>query len=88
MKNSVEETTKMTMKNALKKALKTKRIEHYRKKQTMHSEGDIWKMPMKGCINDQESLIRLKNGYIEGLKKINEENVVMKHGLSLCVKEG
>ena len=28
-----------------------------------------------------EYLIGLKNGYIEGLKKISEENVVMKHGL-------
>ena len=74
------------MKNAMKKALKTKRIEHYGKK-TMHNEGDVWKMPLNGCINDQESLIGLKNGYIEGLKKISEENVVMKHGLQVFVRK-
>ena len=44
-------------------------------------------MPMNGCINDQESLIGLKNGYIEGLKKISEENVVMKHGLRVFVRK-
>ena len=44
-------------------------------------------MPMNGCINDQESLIGLKNGYIEGLKKIKEENVVMKHGLRVFVRK-
>lgn len=44
-------------------------------------------MPMKGCINDQEILIGLKNGYIEGLKKISEENVVMKHGLQFFVRK-
>lgn len=38
-------------------------------------------MLKKGCINDQESLIGPKNGYIVGLKKIGEKNVVMKHGL-------
>ena len=44
-------------------------------------------MPLNGCINDQESLIGLKNGYIEGLKKISEENVVMKHGLQVFVRK-
>ena len=44
-------------------------------------------MPMNGCINDQESLIGLKNGYIEGLKKISKENVVMKHGLRVFVRK-
>ena len=40
-------------------------------------------MPKKGCINDQESLIGTNNGYIEGLKKIGEENVIMKHSLQV-----
>ena len=44
-------------------------------------------MPLNGFINDQESLIGLKNGYIEGLKKISEENVVMKHGLRVFVRK-
>ena len=44
-------------------------------------------MPLNGCINDQESLIGLKNGYIEGLKKISKENVVMKHGLQVFVRK-
>ena len=38
-------------------------------------------MPKKGCINDQESLIGPKKGYIVGLKKIGKKNVVMKHDL-------
>lgn len=37
-------------------------------------------MPEKSYINDQENLIGLKNGNIEDLKKIDEANVVMKHG--------
>ena len=44
-------------------------------------------MPMNGCINDQESLIGLKNGYIEGLKKISKENIVMKHDLRVFVRK-
>ena len=44
-------------------------------------------MPLNGCINDQESLIGLKNGYIEGLKKISEEDAVMKHGLRVIVRK-
>ena len=45
----------------------------------MYNEGDVQKRPEKSYINDQENLIGPKNGYIEGLKKIGEENVVMKH---------
>ena len=42
-------------------------------------------MSEKDCINDQERLLGLENGYIEGLKKIGEEDVVMKHGLRVFV---
>ena len=45
----------------------------------MYNEGDVQKRPEKSYINDQENLIGPKNAYIEGLKKIGEENVVMKH---------
>lgn len=45
-------------------------------------------MPEKSYINDQENLIGLKNGHIEGLKKIGEENIVMKHGQQVCVQKG
>lgn len=45
----------------------------------MHNEGNVRKMPEKDYISDHERLLRLENGYIESLKKIDEENIVMKH---------
>ena len=56
----------------------TRRIKYYGGR-TTYSEGDVQKRPEKSYINDQENLIGPKNGHIEGLKKIGEENVVMKH---------
>ena len=44
-------------------------------------------MSEKDSINDQERLLGLENGYIEGLKKISEEDVVMKHGLQVFVRK-
>ena len=51
----------------------------------MLNEGDVWKMPKKGYINDQEMLLWPENGYIKGLKKISEENIIMKHDLQVFV---
>ena len=51
----------------------------------MLNEGDVWKMPKKGYINDQERILWPENGYIKGLKKISEENIIMKHDLQVFV---
>ena len=51
------------------------------------NEGDIQKMPKKGYINDQEMLLGLENGYIEGLKKNDEEKIVM-NSLRVFVHRG
>ena len=42
-------------------------------------------MSEKDSINDQERLLGPENGYIEGLKKIGEEDFIMKHGLWVFV---
>ena len=69
------------MKKALKMTLeKTRRIGQYGER-TMHNEGNVRKMLEKNYISDQERLLRPENGYIEGLKKIDEENIAMKHSL-------
>ena len=53
----------------------------------MLNEGDVWKMPKKGYINDQEMLLWPENSYIKGLKKISEENIIMKHDLQVFVRK-
>ena len=52
----------------------------------MHNKGNDRKIPEKDYISDQERLLRPENGYIEGLKKIDEENVAMKHSLRVYVR--
>ena len=37
--------------------------------------------PKKGYINNQERLLWLENDYIDGLKKICKEDIMMKHGM-------
>nr|XP_023901306.1 protein ACCELERATED CELL DEATH 6-like [Quercus suber] len=57
---------------------KTRRIGQYGER-TMHNEGNVRKMLEKDYISDQERLLRPENGYIEGLKKIDEDNAVIKN---------
>ena len=64
---------------------KTRRIVQYGER-TMHNKGNARKIPEKDYISDQEGLLRQENGYIEGLKKIDEENVAMKHSLRVYVR--
>ena len=64
---------------------KTRRIGQYGER-TMHNKGNVRKISEKDYISDQERLLRPENGYIEGLKKIDEENVAMKHSLRVYVR--
>ena len=61
---------------------KIRRIGQYGER-TMHNKGNIRKMLEKDHISDQERLLRLENGYIESLKKIDKENIVVKHSLQV-----
>nr|POF20531.1 hypothetical protein CFP56_69116 [Quercus suber] len=64
---------------------KTRRIGQYGER-TMHNEGNVRKMLEKDYISDQERLLRPENGYIEGLKKIDEDNAVIKNSLRVSVR--
>ena len=54
----------------------------------MHNEGDIQKMnhaQWKAASMTKKRLIRPENGYIDGLKKIGEDDLFMKHILRVFV---
>ena len=76
---SHEESLRMTLEE-------TRRIRHYGESCIFEGD-DVWKISKKGRINDQQRLLGLDNGYIEGLKKINEENIIIKHGLRVFVRK-